>query len=140
MNAGTRIATALSFVAALAMAAVPAAAQAQTNSATACGASLVQLEDSRIALEGLQLSVETAKTDLAGLEARAGLLVEMLLVTDAKGERATLHAEAKRVDASIASITMLLPAIETQADALAADVDAVERAYLRCVETMLDAD
>lgn len=115
--------------------ATPASA-AQTEQA--CMDALLQIEDARSALDGLQAAVDNAKADRETLTSRvAELDAEIAYAIGDKKTIAKLRAERARVTGEIETIDTLLPPIEQQRDVLAAEVEQVERGYIACVEATL---
>lgn len=121
--------------------AAPSVAAASESSAESnaalCHAQLEGLDEARAALDQLENAVATAKAERARLDVRdAELAAEIPLANGT--QRAALVAERKAVQAELATIAELLPAIESQATALRAELDAAERAYIGCIEATIE--
>jgi chromosome segregation ATPase len=117
-------------------AAVPSVAVAESN-AELCHAQLVGLDDARASLADLEAAVENAKAEQSRLEVRkAELAVE--IPRSAGDRRDALVAAWKAVKAELATIAELLPTIEGQANALRAELDAADRAYIGCIEATIE--
>jgi chromosome segregation ATPase len=116
--------------------AVPSVAHAESN-AEMCGAQLSELDAARVTLDELEDAVTRSKADRSELQVRdAELAAE---IPQAQGaQRKALVAERQAVKAELAAIADLLPAIEAQANALRADVESAERAYIGCIEATID--
>lgn len=126
---------ALTFLGIALSVATPARA-AQTEQT--CVDALLQIEDARSALDGLQAAVDNAKADRETLTSRvAELDAEIAYAIGDKKTIAKLRAQRAKVTGEIETIDTLLPPIEQQRDVLAAEVEQVERGYIACVEANL---
>jgi chromosome segregation ATPase len=115
--------------------AVPSMAHAESN-AEMCHAQLSELGEAQTTLDDLEAVVAGSKAERSELQVRdRELAAEIPLAQGAQREARV--AERKAVKADLAAIAELLPAIEGQANALRAEIDAAERAYIGCIEATL---
>jgi chromosome segregation ATPase len=121
----------------LVAAAAPSMAVAGESNAEVCHAQLEGLDDARAALDQLEDAVATAKAERAQLKVRDAELAAEIALADG-AQRDALVAERTTVQAELAAIADLLPAIEAQAVALRAELDSAERAYIGCIEATIE--
>ena len=117
----------------------PAMAHAETSTSQ-CQVRLADLDDARTTLLELQEVVGTTRNERAGLMRRNEAIRAELVAPALTDERdAALRAELARIYERLDAILVFLPPIETQAEALATQVDAAERSYIQCIESSIDA-
>jgi hypothetical protein len=127
----------LTFVAILSGAmALPSAAAASETAR--CDVMLDGLSDKQIMLEDLQAAVAQGEADRAALAAQIETISASIVQATAAGQP-TVALQAKRAELvqQLADQRAIAPAVQAQRDALAADVETEEFAYIACVDASI---
>jgi hypothetical protein len=112
-------------------------AAAQTSSAQVCHDALADIAESRQTLEELEFAVGRAKANRATLLHAASEIAAQIAAAGSLAEIEALKADRRAVLEEVRTIDSLLPPIETQAKALAAQVAEAERGYIACIEASI---
>lgn len=123
-------------VAALVLGLTTLAGDAQATTATHCAAMLDEVEDARTSLDEydaslLELAAERTEltTEIAALDARIVRATGKVMMS--------LRAERDAAALELTLVDTLQPEIVAQTEALRATIDASERGYIACIETLV---
>lgn len=115
-----------------------APAQASTTEAARCDTMLVDLAEKQSVLEELQAAIVRGQAERDALaEEAATLAVEIAQATAAGRSAKKLQHERASILEEIAGLGELATVVRAQAEALAADVDQTERAYIGCIDASI---
>jgi predicted nucleic acid-binding Zn-ribbon protein len=114
------------------------ATAAASSSAAQCDAMLGDVETARETLDQLERSLAEVDAERAELVEQIAGLAHQLVAAQAKGHATlALRAEQDALQLEVSLIDDVRPQILAQLDALRSSVDASERSYIACIETVI---